>query len=85
MGNTEQDVNHVIILDWIKELETEVVKTSPWLCTTRLKVVLGRLACKVHNKDRCAGSKLMLLPVFNQTTTLFFYRGESIDPHLHLQ
>ena len=48
LGNTEHEVNIGIAEDWLKELEVEFERLTRFLCPSRLKVILGRLACKVH-------------------------------------
>ena len=54
--NTEHSVNRAIVGDWLREMDTEMDKLNcPWMVAPRLKVILTRVACKVHGKDKSPG------------------------------
>ena len=43
-------------------MDNEMEKlTSPWMVPSRLKVILSRVAMKVHGKDKCVGKEKTLI------------------------
>lgn len=49
-GNTEHEVNIKVVEDWMQELELDCHRLTPYLCPSRIKVLIGRLSCKVQHK-----------------------------------
>lgn len=59
--NTEQSVSRAIVGDWLSEMDAEMDKLiCPWMVTPRLKVILTRVACKVHGKEKSPGKPIFL-------------------------
>ena len=56
-ANQEQEPRSpgALVEDWLNELEFEFEKLIPWTCSNRLKVILSRLAIKVHKEKPTSG------------------------------
>ena len=55
-GNQDQEPRSPgTIEEWLNELESEFGKLVPWTCPNRLKVILSRIAYKVHKEKPTIG------------------------------
>ena len=76
--NTEHSVNRAIVGDWLREMDTEMDKLNcPWMVAPRLKVILTRVACKVHGKDKSPGKHKSSCKNFLPTS----YQVSHVTPH----
>ena len=66
-SNQDQELRTPVtfVEDWLNELECEFEKLIPWTCPNRLKVILSRIAIKVHKDKPTSGKTYGILYKIN--------------------
>ena len=66
-SNQDQELRTPVTFvdDWLNELECEFEKLIPWNCHNRLKVILSRIALKVHKDKPTSGKTYGILYKIN--------------------